>query len=154
MADEKVALITGGSRGIGRSAALHLAQRGVGIILTFNTHKEDADAVLAEIKEKGGKAVALQLDMTKIVSLEVFTMYIAREFASRKIRANIIAPGALDTQFGGGRTDQIRKMIADHTLQGRIGNADDIGVLIAGLLSDDSRWINGQRIEATGGVGI
>ncbi|MFX6357522.1 SDR family oxidoreductase, partial [Acinetobacter baumannii] len=63
-----------------------------------------------------------------------------------------VAPGALDTQFGGGRTDEFRKMIADHSLQGRIGVADDIGCLIASLLSEDSRWVNVQRIEASGGV--
>jgi NAD(P)-dependent dehydrogenase (short-subunit alcohol dehydrogenase family) len=87
-------------------------------------------------------------------ALEVFTNYVAREYASRKIRANVVAPGALDTQFGGGRTDEVRKMIADHTLSGRIGQADDIGSLIASMFSDDNRWVNGQRIEATGGIMI
>lgn len=245
----KVAVITGGSRGIGRSTALQLAQRGVGVILTYKTGAQEAEAAVAEIKEKNGKAVALPLDLTNIESfddfakavsqslkkewnretfdylvnnggsaqrtpiantteeefdkltkehfkgpffltqkliplmadgghvinissaltrfthnagvatyaalksaLEVFTMYIAHEFAPRRIRANIVAPGALDTEFGGGRTDMVRKMIAERTMLGRIGDADDIGLLIAGLLSEDSRWVNAQRIEATGGL--
>jgi NAD(P)-dependent dehydrogenase (short-subunit alcohol dehydrogenase family) len=85
-------------------------------------------------------------------AIEVITRYVAREFASRKIRANCVAPGALDTDFGGGRTDEQRKNIGEHTLLGRIGDAEDIGLLIASLLSEDSRWVNAQRIEASGGM--
>jgi NAD(P)-dependent dehydrogenase (short-subunit alcohol dehydrogenase family) len=60
----------------------------------------------------------------------------------------------LDTDFAGGRTDEQRKMIGEHTLLGRIGQAEDIGPLIAALLSEDSRWVNAQRLEATGGLTI
>ena len=234
---------------MGRATALEIARRGTGVILTYNSNKEAADAVVAEIEQGGGKAVALQLDVTKIHTfddfvkriaqaleiewqqhtfdylvnnagnaqrtpiaktteeefdrlvnehfkgpffltqklleimadgghvinlssaltrfagnygvatyaslkgaMEVMTNYIAREYEGRKIRANIVAPGALDTEFGGGRTDEMRKMIGDHTLLGRIGTADDIGKVIAGLLSDDLGWVNSQRIEATGGA--
>jgi NAD(P)-dependent dehydrogenase (short-subunit alcohol dehydrogenase family) len=84
--------------------------------------------------------------------MEVFTMYVAREFADRKIRCNIVAPGALDTDFGGGRTDEARRQLAEATAMGRIGQAEDIGILIASLLSEDFRWVDGQRIEATGGA--
>ena len=87
-------------------------------------------------------------------AIEVITRYIASEYAKRKIRANCVAPGALDTDFGGGRTDEQRKFIGEHTLLGRIGLADDIGPLIAALLSDDSHWVNAQRIEATGGTAV
>lgn len=244
----KVAIITGGSRGIGRSTALHVARRGMGVILTYNTHREEADTVVSEIKKGGGKAVALKLDVTKTPSfgdfaglvertlqeewrqkafdflvnnagiaqrtlirdvtedqfdelvqvhfkgpvfltqkllplmtdgghivnissgltrftypgasiygsvkgaMEVFTMYLARELADRRIRANIVAPGALDTDFGGGRTDEARKQLGEATAMGRIGQAEDIGPLIASLLSDEFRWVDGQRIEATGGM--
>ncbi len=244
----KVAIITGGSRGIGKSTALHLAKRGTGVILTYNSHREEAEAVVAEIKKREGKAVALKLDVTKTSTfgdfaglveqslqtewkqktfdylvnnagiaqrtlikdlteeqfdelvrvhfkgpvfltqkllplmadgghvvnissgltrftypgtsiygavkgaMEVFTMYLAREFAERKIRSNIVAPGALDTDFGGGRTDEARKQLGAATAMGRVGQADDIGPLIASLLSEDCRWVDGQRIEATGGM--
>ncbi len=247
----KIALITGGSRGIGKSAALSVAQRNVGVILTFNSHPEEAESVVAEIKRQGGQAVALHLDVARVHSfdefarqvaqtlaaqwqqktfdylvnnagiaqrtliqdtteeqfdqltnvhfkgpffltqkliplmadgglvlnvssgltrftnpagvatyaslkgaMEVFTKYIVREYAARKIRANIVAPGALDTQFAGpkGRDEKQKQMIGEHTALGRCGEADDIGPLIAALLSDDCRWVNGQRIEATGGA--
>jgi NAD(P)-dependent dehydrogenase (short-subunit alcohol dehydrogenase family) len=247
----KIALVTGGNRGVGKSTALTLAKRGVGIILTYNSHSEEAEAVVSEIESAGGKAVALRLDVTKVVSfdgfaaqvsqalekqwgqktfdylvnnagtaqrtpikdvseeqfdalvdvhfkgvffltqrllplmadgghvifvssaltrltypagvavyaavkgaIEVLTRYVAAEFAHRKIRANCVAPGALDTDFAGGRTDEQRKMIGEHTLLGRIGQAEDIGPLIAALLSEDSRWVNAQRLEATGGLTI
>lgn len=245
----KIAIVTGGSRGVGKSAAINLAKRGVGVILTYNSRREEADRVVAAIKHDGGKAVALQLDVTKVKSfsefaaevsrkleqewkrttfdylinnagfaqrvpitdvteqqfdelvdvhfkgvffltqkliplmadgghvlfissaltrvthpagvavyaaakgaIEVLTRYIAAEFARRRIRANCVAPGALDTDFGGGRTDAQRKAIAEHTLMGRIGTAEDIGPVIASVLSDDNGWVNAQRIEATGGT--
>lgn len=246
----KVAIITGGSRGVGKSTALNVAKRGVGVILTYNSHPEEAAAVASEIKKDGGKAVALKLDVSKVSSfeefaaqvsqtlakewqqktfdylvnnagiaqrtlikdtteeqfdelvrvhfkgvffltqrlipmmadgghvifissgltrftypgvalyaavkgaIEVLTMYVAREFSSRRIRANCVAPGALDTDFGGGRTDEQRKSIGEQTLLGRIGQAEDIGLLIAALLSEDSRWVNAQRIEASGGLHV
>ena len=87
-------------------------------------------------------------------AIEIITKYVAREFAEREIRANCVAPGALDTDFGGGRTDEQRKAIGGQTLLGRIGEAEDIGPLIAALLSDDSRWVNAQRIEASGGMHV
>jgi NAD(P)-dependent dehydrogenase (short-subunit alcohol dehydrogenase family) len=246
----KVALITGGSRGVGKSSALNVAKRGVGVILTYNSHPEEAEAVVSEIKKNGGKAVALKLDVAKVSSfeefaaqvsqtlsnewkqktfdylvnnagiaqrtlikdateeqfdelvrvhfkgaffltqklipmmadgghvvfissgltrftypgvalyaavkgaVEVLTNYVAREFSSRRIRANCVAPGALDTDFGGGRTDEQRKSIGEQTLLGRVGQAEDIGLLIAALLSEDSRWVNAQRIEVSGGMHV
>ena len=247
----KIAIITGGSRGIGKSAALNMARRGVGVILTYNSHPDEAEAVVSEIKNSGGKAAALKLDVANTKSfeeftaqvsqtlekewnqktfdylinnagtaqrtpikdvteeqfdalvdvhfkgvffltrrlipmmadgghvifissgltrfaypagvavyaavkgaIEVITRYVAVEFAHRKIRANCVAPGALDTDFGGGRTDEQRKMIGEHTLLGRIGQAEDIGLFIAGLLSEESRWINAQRIEVAGGINV
>ena len=69
----KIAIITGGSRGIGKSTALDLAKRGVGVILTYNSHGEEAEAVVWEIEKNGGKAVALKLDVTRVKSFEDFT---------------------------------------------------------------------------------
>ena len=244
----KIAMITGGSRGIGKSAALSVAKRGTGVILTYNTHPEEAEAVVNEINKQGGRAAALKLDvghastfdefasqvkktlqaewnqktfdylvnnagiaqrtlikdltveqfdqqvnihlkgpvfltqkllpimndgghiinvssgLTRFTypgvsvyasvkgAMEVFTMYLARELGERKIRSNIVAPGALDTDFGGGRTDEDRKHLASASVLNRIGQAEDIGILIASMLSEDFRWVDGQRIEASGGV--
>jgi NAD(P)-dependent dehydrogenase (short-subunit alcohol dehydrogenase family) len=244
----KIAIITGGNRGIGKSAAINVAKRGVGVILTYNSHPDEAQGVAAEINKAGGKAVALKLDVSKsstfgdfaklvgrtlqkewnqktfdylvnnagiaqrtlikdlseeefdrlvnvhfkgpvfltqkllplmadgghVVNIssgltrfttpgvsvyasvkgamEVFTMYVARECADRKIRCNIVAPGALDTDFGGGRTDEVRKHLGAATAMGRIGLADDLGPVIAALLSEDFNWVDAQRIEASGGM--
>ncbi|MDE1153937.1 MAG: SDR family oxidoreductase [Micavibrio sp.] len=249
----KIALITGGSRGLGKSMATHVAARGTGVVLTYNSHPEEAEAVAAGIKKAGGKAAALKLNIAdtttfddfakdlqatlqkewgrqtfdylvnnagtaqrtpikdtteeqfdqllqvhckgpffltqKLMSvmedgghiinissgltrftntagvatyaamkgaMEVYTMYFAREYAHRKIRVNTVAPGAIDTQFAGpnGRSEEQKKMLADMTALGRCGEADDIGLLVAGLLSEDSRWVNAQRIEASGGMHI
>ena len=117
-------------------------------IIADGGHVINISSALTRLTHNAGVATYASLKG----ALEIFTMYLAREYAARKIRANIVAPGALDTQFGGGRNDAVRKMISDHTLQGRIGEADDIALLISGLLSEDGRWVNGQRIEATGGL--
>ena len=247
----KVAIITGGGRGIGKSTALQVASRGIGIILTYNSHPEEAEAVAAQIKRNGGRAVALKLDSAQVASfdgfveqvaqalkrewnrtdfdylinnagiaqrclikdtteevfdqltavnlkgpffltqrlirlmvdeghiinissalarvtfpgvavygalkaaLEALTRYFAKEYAQRKIRVNTVAPGAIDTEFGGGKGDaQTRKHIAEVTALGRLGEADDVGLFVAALLSEDSRFLNAQRIEVSGGIAL
>ncbi|PWG79312.1 SDR family NAD(P)-dependent oxidoreductase [Pararcticibacter amylolyticus] len=247
----KIVLVTGGSRGIGKSIALHAAERGLGVILTYNNRSEEGLAVAAEIKGNGGKAVALQLNAADIRSFsrfagqvsealrqewnrenfdylvnnagiaqrtlikdtteeqfdelvnvnfkgvffltqkllplindggqiinitsglarfafpgvavygalkaatEALTRYFAKEYADRKIRVNSVAPGAIDTEFGGGKGDEAhRQQIAASTALGRLGEADDIGAFVVSLLSDDSRFVNAQRIEAGGGIMI
>jgi len=246
----KINIITGGSRGLGRSMALHLADKGQDSIITYHSKKTEAEAVVKEITAKGRKAVALQLDVSKAASfdgfvaevkkaltttwkaerfdhlvnnagtgigvliaetteaqfdemmnvhvkapyfltqkllpvmndggriinvssglarfsfpsrapyaimkgaIEVFTRYLAKELGDRKITANTLAPGAIATDFGGGGTrdnPQVNSMIASQTAMGRVGLPDDIGALAAAMLSDDFRWVNGQRIEAAGG---
>ncbi len=249
--NSKIALITGGSRGLGRNTALHLADKGVDTILTYNNRPDDADSAVAEIAKRGAHAVALQLDVGKsagfaafagqvkaslrqhwqrdnfdylvnnaghglyaafaetteeqfdelvnvhfkgtffltqkllpliadggrIVNLssglarfsypgssayasmkgaiDTLTRYMAVELGPRRIRANSVAPGAIETDFGGGRTRDNREInaaIASRTPLGRVGLPDDIGGMIASLLSDDNGWINGQRIEVSGGI--
>jgi NAD(P)-dependent dehydrogenase (short-subunit alcohol dehydrogenase family) len=246
----KIAIITGGSRGLGRSAALHLAQAGVDVILTYRNQEAEATAVVAEIEGMGRKAVALKLDMEKSATfgsfveavqqslarkwqrdsfdflvnnagfgtyalfaetteeqfdqlmnvhfkgvffltqkllpliadggrilnvstgltrfalpnysayasmkgaIEVLTRYLAKELGPRGIAVNVLAPGAIATDFGGGHVRdnaQVNKMVADNTALGRAGLPDDIGGAVAALLSSDSRWLNAQRIEASGG---
>ena len=248
----KVVLITGGSRGLGRNSALHLAENGADVILTYHRQQESALAVVKEIETKYRRiAVALQLDvgvigmfddfmaqvsdaiknnwntdkldilinnagfagrmpidqMTEdtfdslfnvhfkgvyfltqktipmmndngcIVNIssgltrfslpgqsayaamkgavEVFTKYIAKELAPRGIRANLVAPGAIETDFTKPAFDanpQVKDMIAAQTALGRVGVPDDIGGVVAFLCSDEARWVNGQRLEVSGGI--
>ena len=249
--NRKIAVVTGGSRGLGRNTALHLARRGVDIILTYRSQRTEAEQVVAEIAAWGGSAVALQLDVAesgtfdnfvetlkgvlsehwqrktfdslvnnagigihaafadtteeqfdelvriqlkgpffltqkllpliadngRIVNLssgltrfslpgyaayaamkgamEVLTRYQAKELGARGIAVNIVAPGAIETDFGGGTVRdnaQVNAFIASQTALGRVGLPDDIGGMVASLLSDDNRWVNGQRIEASGGM--
>ncbi|WP_233236096.1 SDR family NAD(P)-dependent oxidoreductase [Bordetella sp. LUAb4] len=248
-----VVIITGASRGLGASTALQAAQRGMGVIVTYNSHPAGADAVVRQIEADGGKAVALQLDVGTVASfagfrdkvatalmrtwnrdrfdalvnnagfgqfnaieavtegefdallgvhlkgpffltqallplltdggqiinltsattrvatvgvapyaafkggLEVLTRYMAKEFGSRGIRANSISPGAIRTDMTRDALDQVPEfatMLADQTALGRIGAPDDVGRVIAGLLSSDNGWINAQNIEVSGGYNI
>jgi NAD(P)-dependent dehydrogenase (short-subunit alcohol dehydrogenase family) len=242
-----IAIITGASRGLGRSTALLCAARGSGVILTYNSHPDGANAVVREIEAAGGKAVALKLDVSDIAAfpafrdavaaalaatwdrtdfdhlvnnagfglfnpiatvteaefdslfsvhlkgpffltqtllplmadggaivnltspttrvatpgvapyaafkggLEVLTRYMAKEFGDRRIRANAVSPGAIRTDLGGGLNDEFEALLAGQTALGRVGEPDDIGRVIASLLSDDSAWINAQTIEVAGG---
>jgi NAD(P)-dependent dehydrogenase (short-subunit alcohol dehydrogenase family) len=88
-------------------------------------------------------------------AIEVLSRYMAKELGPRGIAVNVVAPGAIATDFGGGmvRDDaQVNAMIASQTALGRVGLPDDIGGVIASLLSPENGWINGQRIEASGGM--
>lgn len=88
-------------------------------------------------------------------AVEVFTRYLAKELGSRKIAVNTVAPGAIGTDFGGGENknnEQKRNAIANLTALGRIGEAEDIGGVVAFLCTPEAGWINGQRIEVSGGM--
>lgn len=251
MVSNKITLVTGGSRGLGKSMALHLAKKGGDVILTYHSKKDEAEAVVAEIESLGQKAVAIQLDVSDSASfagfadqvksalqqtwnqetfdhlvnnagtgynasfadmtedqfdnlfkihlkapyflsqrllpliadggkilnvssglarftfpgysaygtmkgaVETLTRYMARELGARKITVNVLAPGAIETDFGGGAVRdnrELNQLIAAQTAQGRVGLPDDIGGAVAALLSDETGWITGQRIEASGGM--
>lgn len=90
-------------------------------------------------------------------AIEVLTVYMAKEFGSRGIAVNTVAPGAIETDFLGGAVRDIpdlNKQFAEMTALGRVGVPDDIGPMVASLLSPDNRWINAQRIEVSGGQAI
>ncbi|MGR4874739.1 SDR family NAD(P)-dependent oxidoreductase [Pseudoxanthomonas sp. LARHCG66] len=88
-------------------------------------------------------------------AMEVLTRYQAKELGARGIAVNIVAPGAIETDFGGGAVRdnaQLNAFVASQTALGRVGVPDDIGGVVASLLSPANRWINAQRIEASGGM--
>ncbi|MCL4159763.1 UNVERIFIED_CONTAM: hypothetical protein GTU68_007577 [Idotea baltica] len=88
-------------------------------------------------------------------AVEVFSRYLAKELGHRKIAVNVVAPGAVGTDFGGGENknnEQKVKAVASFTALGRMGEPEDIGGIVAFLCTEDAKWINGQRIEASGGI--
>ena len=117
----------------------------------------------------GGRIINLSSGLTRIIipesgaygsmkgAVEVLTKYMAKELGSRRIAVNVVAPGAIATDFSGGMVrdnPELNKRIADMTALGRVGVPDDIGPMIASLLSEDNHWVNAQRIEASGGMSI
>ena len=117
----------------------------------------------------GGRIVNLSTGLTRVAApgwsayaavkgaVEVLTIYMAKELGGRGIAANTVAPGAIETDFFGGAvrdTPEFNKFFADVTALGRVGLPDDIGPMIASLLSAGNRWVNAQRIEVSGGQGI
>ena len=249
----KIALVTGGSRGLGKNMVLAIAKKGNDVVFTYNSNKQEADKVVDKVQSIGQKAFALQLDAGNIKSLdtffkqvtsylnehtgntqfdflinnagtalyaafaetteeqfdtalnihykgvffltqkalpfmndggriinissglarfsyngssaygsmkgaiEVLTRYLAKELGPRGIAANVVAPGAIETDFGGGhvRDDkEVNANIASITSLGRVGLPEDIGGVVAFLCTEEARWINGQRIEVSGGINL
>ncbi|OEZ02219.1 MULTISPECIES: SDR family oxidoreductase [Stenotrophomonas] len=246
----RIVLVTGGSRGLGRNAALALAADGADIVLTYRNQTGAANEVVAQIQALGRRAAALPLDVADSDSfpafadavraqlqawgettlqgllnnageglhamiadttaaqfdqlvavhlkgpyfltqallpligdggrilnvssglarfalpgssayammkggIEVFSRYLAKELGARGISANTLAPGAIETDFGGGRVrddEAINAMVAGNTALGRAGKPDDIGPVVVALLSPATGWINAQRVEASGGM--
>lgn len=248
----KVAIITGGSRGLGRNTALNLARRGVDVLFTYRSNEKEAQGLVSEIDGLGRRASAFRLDTgdlgafegfveavrSKLKSwglekfdflvnnagnslhadfaltteqqfddifrvhvkgvyfltqkllplindggriinissglarvalpgssaygaakgaVEVLTRYLAKELGPRKITVNVVAPGAIETDFSGGMVRdnaEVNRRVAEWTALGRAGVPDDVGPMIAALLSDENRWVNGQRIEVSGGMAL
>jgi NAD(P)-dependent dehydrogenase (short-subunit alcohol dehydrogenase family) len=122
---------------------------------------------LLPLLRDGGRIVTVSSGLTRVAmpgsapyaamkgAVEVLTRYLAKELGPRGITANCVAPGAVETDFSGGMVrdnPEVNKMVAGFTALGRAGVPDDIGPMIASLLSDDNRWVNGQRIEVSGGM--
>ncbi|MBA3039179.1 MAG: SDR family oxidoreductase [Alphaproteobacteria bacterium] len=135
----------------------------------FNIHLKGpfflTQALLTLIRD-GGQIVNVTSATTRVATagvapyaafkggLEVLTRYMAKEFGERRIRANAVSPGAIRTELGGGIDDAFEALLASQTALGRIGEPDDVGRVIAGLLSDEAGWINAQSIEVSGGYMI
>jgi len=249
---DKVAIITGGSRGLGRNTAINLARRNVDILFTYHSNLAEAQSLIRQANGMGRKAAAFKLNAGNITlfdgfvedvrntlrswererfdylvnnagtslhkpfdqtteaefdqivnvhfkgvyfltqkllplmkdggrivnissglarfcipgtsaygaakgAVEVLTRYLAKELGPRGITANVVAPGAIETDFSGGMVrdnPELNKRVAEMTALGRAGVPDDIGPMIAALLSDDNRWVNAQRIEVSGGMSL
>lgn len=135
----------------------------------FNVHLKGpfflTQALLPLIRD-GGQIVNVTSATTRVATvgvapyaafkggLEVLTRYMAKEFGERRIRANAVSPGAIRTELGGGLDDAFETLLASQTALGRIGEPDDVGRVVAGLLSDETGWINAQSIEVSGGYMI
>lgn len=251
MKNKKIALITGGSRGLGRDMAISIAKKEIDVVLTYNSNEAAANEVVNVISSLGQRAKAFQLDTSNIKNfpvfidalsayliqqygianfdflvnnagtgvygsvtdtteeafdsmvnihfkgvyfltqkllpliadggaiinissgltrttfpnvsayasmkgaIETYTKCLAKELGPRNITANVIAPGAIATDFGGGANktnDDKRKAIANITALGRVGEPEDIGGVVAFLCTPEASWMNGQRIELSGGM--
>lgn len=246
----KTAIITGGSRGLGRDMAINLAKNGIDIIFSYHTNTKKANELISEIQalgqkakafpfnannpeegksfmkyvstylkeknqspnfdflinnagtgtfnlientqesqfdemlnvhlksiyfmtqealpfiNKGGRIINISSGLTRFSfpgmsayaimkgAIEVFTRYLAKELGDKKITANTVAPGAIATDFAGGsnKDEQKAAIISSITALGRVGEAEDIGGVVAFLCSEKAGWINGQRIEISGGM--
>ncbi|WP_213739007.1 SDR family oxidoreductase [Bradyrhizobium sp. dw_411] len=135
----------------------------------FDTHVKGVfflTQALLPIIADGGRIVNFSSGLTRISfagfsayaaakgAVEILTLYMAKELASRGITANTVAPGAIETDFLGGAVrdmPDLNKQFAGMTALGRVGMPDDIGPMVASLLGPDNRWVTGQRIEVSGG---
>jgi len=253
MSSTKIALVTGGNRGLGKDMALQLAHKGHNVIITYHQNRELAIQTVAELEQLKVKSVALHLNLSDVKSIpafivtlkdtlhsnfnathfdylinnagmgatvpfeevtealfdeflnvhfksvyfltqhcipilnnggcvinissgttrycnpgysvyssmkgavEVFTRYVAKELGNKGIRANVVAPGPVETDFNHAairNNPLMKERLASLSPLGRVGVAEDIGSVVAFLCSDEARWINGQRIEVSGGINI
>lgn len=253
MSETKIALVTGGSRGLGKDMAISLAAKGIDVVLTYRSKEDEALETVKAIEQYGRKAAALKLDMANFNSIdefvqsllstleanwqtksfdflinnagmgatvpfeqvtetlfdeflnvhfkgvyfltqkclpyinhggriinistgttrfsnpgysvyasmkgaiEVFTKYLAKELGVKGISANVVAPGPIETDFNNAgirNNPQLKNMLGSLSPLGRVGTANDIGPVVAFLCTPEANWINGQRLEVSGGIHV
>ena len=138
----KVAVVTGASKGIGAEIARELAGAGAAVVVNYAASKEAADRVLDEIVSRGGRAIAVQSDVSK-------------PGGGRQIRVNAVAPGLVDTEGTRGVGligSELEKQLVAQTPLGRLGRPEDIARIAVFLASDDASWLSGAWIRASGGL--
>src|SRR5262249_7638041 len=140
----QIAIVTGGSRGLGRSTVLSLARRGIDSIFTYNSNRAEAEKVTALVASTECKAIALQLDTGNVRTFDVFTKNVRQALTGLKAERFDFLVNNAGTSFH--KAFEINRRVADMTALGRVGQPDDIGPMIASLFSEDNRWVNGQRI--------
>lgn len=124
---------------------------------------------LLPMMENGGRIINISTGLARFTypgmaayaankgAIEVFTRYLAKELGPRGITANVVAPGAIATDFGGGRVrdnEDLNRQVSSAIALGRVGQADDVGEAVASLIASGGNWINGQRIEVSGGQNL
>jgi NAD(P)-dependent dehydrogenase (short-subunit alcohol dehydrogenase family) len=122
---------------------------------------------LAPYISEGGRIINISTGTTRFANpgysvyasmkgaVEVFTKYLAKELGPKGITANVVAPGPIETDFNNAAirsNPQMKERLSSLSPLGRVGTADDIGGVVAFLCTDDAKWINGQRIEVSGGI--
>jgi len=163
--DGKGALVTGGSRGIGRAIVKRLAADGAAVVFSYRQNEAAAADVVREVAADGGRIIAISTLNTRLRppggalytgakgALENFTTVAALEFGRRGITANVVSPGTTDTELlreanpGVTFEDEVAK-----TALRRLGQPEDIAAVVAFLAGPDSGWISGQNLAADGGL--
>src|SRR5207248_974400 len=163
----KVAVVTGGSKGIGADIAKQFAAEGAAVVVNYASSKEGADRVVDEIAKRGGKAIAVRANVTSVTppsssvytgtkgAVDAITRTLAKELGPRKIRVNAINPGMVVTEgvrAAGFDQGDLRKSIEAQTPLGRIGQPEDIAPAAVFLASSDSAWITGETLRVAGGL--
>ncbi|HWM99269.1 MAG TPA: SDR family oxidoreductase [Streptosporangiaceae bacterium] len=163
--DGKGALVTGGSRGIGRAIVKRLAADGAAVVFSYRQNEAAAADVVREVAADGGRIIAISTLNTRLHppggalytgakgALENFTKVAAIEFGRRGIAANVVSPGATDTEMlRAANPGETFEDTAARTALRRLGQPEDIAAVVAFLAGPDSGWISGQNLAADGGL--
>ena len=148
---DKVAVITGASKGIGAGIAKRLAAEGASVVVNYASSADGANRIVDEIGRSGAKALAVG---TKVESI---TKSLAKEFAPRKIRVNGVSPGFVITEgthSAGMAGGEFEAWAVANSPLGRAGKPEDIAAAVAFLASDDASWITGELLRVAGGLGM